>query len=108
VNNGSITLQKLSQELQNRIYEHIITCTLHADEWDGGKQTISLDNEYVLTNKTRIDLDIDDTTYQALMNDGSISLFAVPNVNDNTLDIRSLGNVPSQGVTVQLTIRETL
>lgn len=108
VNNGSITLQKLSQELQNRIYEHIITYTLDADEWEGGQQTISLGNEYVLTNKTRIDLDIDDTTYQALMNDGNISLFAVPNVNDNTLDIRSLGNVPSQSVTLQLTIRETL
>lgn len=108
VNNGSITLQKLSQELQNRIYEHIMTYTLDADEWVNGKQTISLDNEYVLINKTRIDLDIDDTTYQTLMNDGNISLFAVPNVNDNTLDIRSLGNAPSQSVTLQLTIRETL
>ena len=108
VNNGSITLQKLSQELQNRIYEHIMTYTLDADEWVNGKQTISMDNEYTLTNKTKVDLDIDDTTYQALMNDGNISLFAVAHVNDNTLDIRYFGNAPSQDVTVQLTIRETL
>lgn len=108
VNNGSITLQKLSAELQKRIYEHITTLTLPADGWENGKQTINMGNEYTLTNKTKIDLDIDESTYQTLLNDGNILLCTVAHVNDNTLDIRYFGNAPSQNITVQLTIRETI
>lgn len=107
VNNGSITYEKLAEDVKKRFYQ-FIDYVLAADEWVNGKQVVDISEEYTTTTKTKVDVEFGDTAYNQMLKDDCAAIYITTNEeNDGELLAHYIGNQPTEDITVQLNIVET-
>ena len=86
---------------------HTMSYTLLSSSWSSQAQTLNISSSgYTVTNKTKVDIQIDDTAYTALLAAGCMGLYVTN--NSGSLVIHALGVAPTSNVTVQLTISEVM
>ena len=80
--------------------------TLAAASWSNLAQALDISSDYTATSNTKVDIDVDNTTFTALQTAGCKRLY-VDN-NSGILTAYALGSAPTSDITVQLTITEVL
>lgn len=85
------------------------TITLSSALWSNGAQTVTIPSGiYTLTANTKVDADIDSTTFSTLQDIGCYGIyFETQSVNNNvSLTANAIGATPSSNITVQLILTE--
>lgn len=91
----------------NKYSPHTMSYTLASSSWSSQAQTLNISSSgYTVTNKTKVDIQIDDTAYTALLAAGCMGLYVTN--NSGSLVVHALGVAPTSNVTVQLTISEVM
>lgn len=85
---------------------HTMSYTLQSSSWSGLTQQLNISSSYTATGNTKVDMEIDDTAYTALLTAGCKGLYVVN--NGGSLVVHALGAAPTTNVTVQLTITEVM
>ncbi len=85
----------------------VLSYILTADGWNGLAQEIDVSDEYSVTSHTKANIDIGAATYDKLVQDGCGGIYIQTNENnDNKLIAHSIGNVPTEDVAIQITLKE--
>ena len=107
INDNTITYEMLANSLKGYACETVLSCILTADGWNGLAQEIDVSDEYSVTSHTKANIDIGAATYDQLVQDGCGGIYIQTNENnDNKLIAHSIGNVPTEDVAIQITLRE--
>ena len=107
INNGSVTYEKLAEDVKKRFYQ-FLDYVLLANAWVDGKQVVDISNDYITTTKTKVDIDISETTNNQMLRDDCAAIYITTNEeNDGELLAHYIGNPPTTDITVQLNIVET-
>ena len=107
INDNTITYEMLANSLKGYVCETVLSYILTADGWNGLAQEIDVSDEYSVTSHTKANIDIGAATYDQLVQDGCGGIYIQTNENnDNKLIAHSIGNVPTEDVAIQLTLRE--
>lgn len=107
INNGSVTYEKLAENVKKRFYQ-FIEYILTAKSWVDGKQIIDISNDYTTTAKTKVDVEIGAVTYSQMLKDDCAAIYVTTNEeNDGELLAHCIGNPPTVDIAVQLNIIET-
>lgn len=104
VNDRTITYDMLTDALKHEAVETVVSYTLAAEDWFGDTQELDVSDDYTVTSKTKADVGFDSDTYTQLVMDGCGGI-GINNI-DNTLVAHALCHVPSDDVTIQITLRE--
>lgn len=109
INDGTITLNKLSEELKKQCLGKVIEYELLVEQWDDGVQEIDISDYYATTERTKIDIEFGSETLIQLLSDDCAGLYAINNENnDNKIYAHYMGNPPSTDIVVQLLVKETV
>lgn len=107
INNGSVTYEKLAEDVKRKFYR-FLDYVLLANAWVDGKQVVDISNDYITTTKTKVDIDISETTNNQMLRDDCAAIYITTNEeNDGELLAHYIGNPPTADITVQLNIVET-
>lgn len=107
INNGSVTYEKLAEDVKKRFYR-FLDYVLLANAWVDGKQVVDISNDYTVTTKTKVDIEIGETTNNQMLRDDCAAIYITTNEeNDGELLAHYIGNPPTADMTVQLNIVET-
>ena len=107
INNGSITYEKLADEVKKR-FGVFIDYVLEADEWVNGKQEVDISDAYTVTTKTVVNVDVDTVANNQMLSDDCAAIYITTNEENNgELLAHYMGNKPTEDITVQLNIVET-
>lgn len=109
INPDTITLSMFTDGLKKQTVEKIIPYTLIAEEWDEYTQEIDISESYTVTPYTKADIDLPMTSFNHLVDVGCMGIYIVTNENDDgKLMAHIIGGVPTEDITIQLTLRETI
>ena len=109
VNNNTITYSMLTDGLKKQAVEKILSYTLTAANWDESAQEIDISESYEVTPHTKADIDLGVTAFNHLVDVGCMGIYVATNENDdNKLIAHVLGGIPTEDITIQLTLRETV
>ena len=107
INDGSVTYEKLAEDVKRKFYR-FLDYVLLANAWVDGKQVVDISNNYITTTKTKVDIDISETTNNQMLRDDCAAIYITTNEeNDGELLAHYIGNPPTADITVQLNIVET-
>ena len=107
INDNTITYEMLANSLKGYVCETVLSYILTADGWNGLAQEIDVSDEYSVTSHTKANIDIGAATYDQLVQDGCGGIYIQTNENnDNKLIAHSIGNVPTEDVAIQITLKE--
>ena len=107
INNGSITYEKLAEEVKKR-FGVFMDYILEADRWINGKQEVDISDTYTVTTKTVVNVEISTMANIQMLNDDCSAIYITTNEeNDGELLAHYVGNKPTSDITVQLNIVET-
>ena len=106
ITDGNVTEVKLSSEVQAKINKNtgVYTYTISASNWNNKAQILNLSSVYTVTNKTKVDIEADDTVLEQLSIDDCEGIY-VEN-NNGTLTVKAIANSPAENITVQLVVYE--
>ena len=107
INDGTVTYEMLSDSLKNYACETVVAYTLTAGGWDGLAQELDVSEDYIVTSHTKANIEIGTAAYTQLVMDGCGGIYIQTNENnDNKLIAHAIGNVPTEDVAIQITLRE--
>ena len=107
INNGSVTYEKLAEDVKKRFYR-FLDYVLLANAWVDGKQVVDISSDYTTTTKTKVDIEVSETTNNQMLRDDCAAIYITTNEeNDGELLAHYIGNPPTADMTVQLNIVET-
>ena len=107
INNGSVTYEKLAEDVKRKYYR-FLDYVLLANDWVDGKQVVDISDDYTTTTKTKVDIEISETTNNQMLRDDCAAIYITTNEeNDGELLAHYIGNPPTADITVQLNIVET-
>jgi hypothetical protein len=78
--------------------------TIPVSNWNNNTQILNLSNHYNVTNKTKIDIEGNDSVIEQLITDGCDGIYITN--NNGVLTLHAINNPPSVNITVQLIIYE--
>lgn len=108
INDGSITYEKLSNDLKKQAVSEVIEYTLTPSGWNELTHPIDISATYTITAHTKADIDIDSALFGTLRDDGCFGMYIeTENENGASLVAHAIGNPPLHNVTIQITIKET-
>lgn len=84
------------------------TATLDSTLWLNGMQALDVSSVYTLTEDTKVDIEIDFTTFNILQSSGCYGIYLETETSNNTttLTAKVMGSVPSSDVDIQLIFSE--
>ena len=82
----------------------VISVTIPSSGWSNNAQSLNLSSIYTVTNKTKVDIEGDNTVLEQLVIDDCEGIY-VEN-NNGSLTIKAITNAPTENITVQLVIYE--
>ena len=107
INNGSVTYEKLAEDVKGKFYR-FLDYVLRANDWVDGKQVVDISDDYTTTSKTKVDIEISEITNNQMLRDDCAAIYITTNEeNDGELLAHYIGNPPTADITVQLNIVET-
>ena len=107
INNGSVTYEKLAEDVKGKFYR-FLDYVLLANDWVDGKQVVDISDDYTTTSKTKVDIEISEITNNQMLRDDCAAIYITTNEeNDGELLAHYIGNPPTADITVQLNIVET-
>lgn len=107
INNGSVTYEKLAEDVKRKFYR-FLDHVLLANDWVDGKQVVDISDDYTTTAKTKVDIEISEITNNQMLKDDCTAIYITTNEeNDGELLAHYIGNPPTADITVQLNIVET-
>ena len=105
---GNITIKAIAIDNEARIINScsskVISVTIPSSGWSNNAQSLNLSSIYTVTNKTKVDIEGDDTVIEQLVIDDCDGIY-VEN-NSGSLTIKAITNAPTENITVQLVIYE--
>ena len=105
---GNITIKAIAIDNEARIINScsskVISATIPSSGWSNNAQSLNLSSIYTVTNKTKVDIEADDTVLEQLSIDGCEGIY-VEN-NNGTLTVKAIANSPTANITVQLVVYE--
>ena len=104
VNDRSITYEMLTDELKHNAVETVVSYTLPVEDWDDSTQELDVSDDYDVTSNTRADVNLGSAAFNQLVQDGCFGI-NIEN-EDGTLIANAFGNVPTDDVAIQITLRE--
>ena len=104
VNDRTITYEMLTDALKHQVVETTISYTLGVESWDNSTQEIDVSDDYSVTSKTRADVRLGSAAYNQIVQDGCYGI-NIEN-EDGTLIANAFGNIPTDDVAIQITLRE--
>lgn len=107
INDGTVTYEKLSDDLKKYVCETVLSYVLTAEGWNGLTQELDVSEDYEVTSHTKANIEIGAAAYTQLVMDGCGGIYIQTNENnDNKLIAHALGNAPTEDVTIQITLKE--
>ena len=107
INDGTVTYEKLSDDLKKYVCETVLSYVLTAEGWNGLTQELDVSENYEVTSHTKANIEIGAAAYTQLVMDGCGGIYIQTNENnDNKLIAHALGNAPTADVTIQITLKE--
>ena len=105
---GNITIKAIAIDNEARIINScsskVISVTIPSSGWSNNAQSLNLSSIYTVTNKTKVDIEGDNTVLEQLVIDDCDGIY-VEN-NNGSLTIKAITNAPTKNITVQLVIYE--
>ena len=105
---GNITIKAIAIDNEARIINScsskVISVTIPSSGWSNNAQSLNLSSIYTVTNKTKVDIEGDNTVLEQLVIDDCEGIY-VEN-NNGSLTIKAITNAPTENITVQLVIYE--
>ena len=105
---GNITIKAIAIDNEARIINScsskVISATIPSSGWSNNAQPLNLSSIYTVTNKTKVDIEADDTALEQLSIDDCDGIY-VEN-NNGTLTVKAIANSPTANITVQLVVYE--
>ena len=105
---GNITIKAIAIDNEARIINScsskVISATIPSSGWSNNAQPLNLSSIYTVTNKTKVDIEADDTALNQLSIDDCEGIY-VEN-NNGTLTVKAIANSPTANITVQLVVYE--
>ena len=107
INDGTVAYEMLANSLKNYVCETVVSYILTAQDWDGLTQELDVSEDYTVTSHTKANIEIGAAAYTQLVMDGCGGIYIQTNENnDNKLIAHAIGNVPTEDVAIQITLRE--
>ena len=107
INDGTVTYEKLADSLKRYVCETVFSYVLTSEGWDGLTQELDVSDEYDVTSHTKANIEIGTAAYTQLVMDGCGGIYIQTNENnDNKLIAHAIGNIPTEDVTIQITLKE--
>ena len=94
----------LTDELKHNAVETVVSYTLPVEDWDDSTQELDVSNDYDVTSNTRADVNLGSAAFNQLVQDGCYGINI--ETEDGTLLANAFGNVPTDDVAIQITLRE--
>lgn len=105
---GNITIKAVAIDNEARIINScsskVISVTIPSSGWSNNAQSLNLSSIYTVTNKTKVDIEGDNTVLEQLVIDDCEGIY-VEN-NSGSLTIKAITNAPTENITVQLVVYE--
>ena len=105
---GNITIKAIAIDNEARIINScsskVISVTIPSSGWSNNAQSLNLSSIYTVTNKTKVDIEGDNTVLEQLVIDDCEGIY-VEN-NNGSLTIKAITNAPTESIAVQLVVYE--